>query len=40
MSDWVLDRIRSDMYKSKRQLSPDISIAPRKAEMLWQVTSY
>src|SRR5260221_14389832 len=28
------------MDKSKRQLSPDISIAPRKAEMLRQVTSY
>jgi len=40
VSDWVLDRIRSDMDKSKRQLSPDISIAARKAEMLRQVTSY
>ena len=27
MSDWVLDRMTSDMKQSKRQLSPDISIA-------------
>ena len=26
--------------KMKRQLSPDIRIAARMAEMLWQVTSY
>jgi len=40
MSDWVLDRMTSDMDKLKRQLSPDISVAARKAELLRQVTSY
>ena len=40
VSDWVLERTTSDMNKSKRQLSPDISIAVRKAEVHWQVTSY
>ena len=30
----------SDMNKSKRQLFLEITIATRKAEILWQVTSY
>src|SRR5712691_4513218 len=36
----TVDGMKSDMNKSKRQLSPDISIAARKAEIHWQVTSY